>query len=407
MTNHEKDSMNTMKSLYIRLKGLVIFRGLLEDPVMAAFMEMLAGKREPVEERVSRYAAFVSRLFAHTGDLAAYVRDRVLEDDNLYIRAYARGQGADAALEECLREELKVLQSVCRLTAEEVRASLGYDGYLPGWTNGEVDLSSAYEKRMREIGTKGYGLFSRYHMFTVKDGALAPVRWPDPIRLCDLIGYEAERQAVIDNTLALLAGRPAANTLLYGDAGTGKSSTVKAIVNTYRDRGLRLIEIAKNQFRDIPALIGELSGNPLKFILFIDDLSFKEQNDEFNALKAVLEGSVSHRAPNVAIYATSNRRHLVRESFSDRAGDDIHRNETMQELTSLSERFGLSVSFYGPDKELFQRILLGLKERFNVEMDDGQLLREAEEYAFMRGGRSPRVARQFLEYIASRDGAQS
>ena len=201
--------------------------------------------------------------------------------------------------------------------------------------------------------------------------------------------------------MALLRGRPAANALLYGDAGTGKSSTVKAIVNEYRDRGLRLIEIAKNQFRNIPALIEQLSGNPLKFILFIDDLSFAEQNDDFNALKAVLEGSVSHKAPNLAIYATSNRRHLIKESFSDRAGDDVHRNETIQELTSLSERFGLSVSFYGPDKKLYHQIVTGLKEQYGIGMEDAVLLQEADKYAFQRSGRSPRVARQFMEYLVS------
>ena len=396
--------MDILGKLYIRLQGLVIFRNVLNDPVLRALSPLLGDGQGPADIQVGRYAVFVSRLFGETEDLSRYILDRVLEDDNLYVRTYAQGQPVDDALEECLKEELKTMEAVSQLTAREVRSAIQYEGYLPEWKNSPVDFVSAYRERSKGIADTGYGMYSRYHMFTVKDGAVTPAHWPDPIRLSDLVGYEEERQAVIDNTLALLKGRPAANTLLYGDAGTGKSSTVKAIVNEYRHRGLRLIEIAKKQFRDIPALIEELSGNPLRFILFIDDLSFAEENDDFGALKAVLEGSVSHKAPNLVIYATSNRRHLIRETFSDRAGDDVHRNETIQELTSLSDRFGLSVSFYGPDKKLYHQIVTGLKKQYGVAMEDERLLQEADKYAFQRGGRSPRVARQFMEYVVSREG---
>lgn len=234
-------------------------------------------------------------------------------------------------------------------------------------------------------------------MFAFKDGAVVPVLSPDPVRLTDLKGYAREREAVLHNTLALIDGKPAANALLYGDAGTGKSSTVKAIVNELAGRGLRLVEIGRDALSGIPALIDTLAGNPLKFILFIDDLSFKSDSDDFGALKAVLEGSASARPNNLAVYATSNRRHIVRESFSDRAGDDVHRGETIQELASLSERFGLSVNFYTPDRQQYLDIVRALAEQYGVRLDGETLEREAERWALRRGGRSPRIARQFVE----------
>ena len=394
--------MNTLEAINMNLHALVVFRHLLDDPVLKRLSVLLScGEKMPVEQ-VKAYSSFVSALWREGGDLTAYVLSHALEDENIYVRKKAKAEPIDGELEECAEKELQALQAVSQLTAKEVQTSIGYRGYLPGWETSSADFAAAYRERIGRISTTGYGVFAKYHMFTVKDGEIVPAHWPDPIRLSDLIGYEAERQAVVGNTMALLKGRPAANTLLYGDAGTGKSSTVKAIVNEYRDRGLRLVEIAKKQFQDIPAIIERLSGNPLKFILFIDDLSFAEENDAFSALKAVLEGSVSHKAPNLAIYATSNRRHLIRETFSDRAGDDVHRNETIQELTSLSERFGLSVSFYGPDKKLYHQIVTGLKEQYGIGMEDALLMSEADKYAFQRGGRSPRVARQFMEYLVSR-----
>lgn len=395
--------MNTLEKMHLDLHALVIFRNLLDDTVIKRLNALLADGKTPAEQ-VKCYADFTSRLYEEGGDLTQYILARVLEDENIYVRKRARGEVIDDTLAECVKRELKALEAVSRLTAEEVRSSIAYEGYLPAWKTSKLDFTAVYTDRMAHIGTCGYGVFSRYHVFAVRDGAIEPVPRPDPIRLGELVGYDAERKEVVDNTLALLAGKPAANALLYGDAGTGKSSTIKAIVNEYHDRGLRLIEIKKKQFTAIPDIVGALSGNPLNFILFIDDLTFAEETDDFNALKAILEGSVTARTPNLAIYATSNRRHLIRETFSDRAGDDVHRNETMQELCSLSERFGLSVSFFSPDKELYLRIVRGLKNQYGIKMEDAALDSEAEKYAHQRGGCSPRVARQFVEYLVSREG---
>ena len=281
------------------------------------------------------YAAFAEALFAHTCSLTEYVKRRVLEDDNFYIRRCAQGLPIEPELEACLKAELHTLGELAALDSDTVRKSIGYEGYLPACRTEPVDLEAEYRAHLSGLNTRGFGIYAARRMFAVRQGVITPVKNPDGVRLSDLKGYQRQKRAIVDNTLALLNGRPAANVLLYGDAGTGKSSTVKALVNEYADRGLRLVEIGKAQAGDIPAVLDELRVNPLKFILFIDDLSFAQENDDFYSLKAVLEGSASARTGNVAVYATSNRRHLIRERFSEREGDDVHRNETIQELPAL------------------------------------------------------------------------
>lgn len=393
--------MNNLEEMNLRLHSLVIFNKLLSDKVIIKLSDLLSISNKDLLEKVSSYSSFACELFLESDNLTDYILNRVFEDDNIYVSKYMQKQTIDNKLEDNLRNELNILERVSRLTAMEVKANINYNGYLPEWENSNINFVSLYKKRIDNIPTVGYGMFSRHHMFSVKDCIITPVKWPDPIRLFNLEGYEAERKAVIDNTIALLNGKPAANVLLYGDAGTGKSSTIKAIVNDFKDKGLRLIQITKKQFSNIPVIMEELSRNPLKFILFIDDLSFAKDSDDFNALKAILEGSVFLKTPNILIYATSNRRHLVKESFSDRSGDDIHLNETIQELCSLSDRFGLSVNFFKPDRELYLKIVRGLKKQYGVKMDDENLESEAEKYAIHRGGRSPRAARQFIEYLKS------
>ena len=227
------------------------------------------------------------------------------------------------------------------------------------------------------------------------------------MQLSDLIGYELQRTQVIENTRALLAGQKAANVLLYGDAGTGKSATVKAVANAYADEGLRLIELTKEELHLLPKLLDELAANPLKFILFIDDLSFQDNDDNFSALKAVLEGSISARSHNTVIYATSNRRHIVRETFSQRAGDEIHRNDTMQETISLSERFGIRILYDKPNKQLYLDIVKGLADQYGLSMTEDELELEAERFATRRSGRSARAARQFVEQLCAAESTKN
>ena len=239
-------------------------------------------------------------------------------------------------------------------------------------------------------------------MFIFREGSIVPVKSHDTQKLSELYGYDIQRNSVINNTLALLNGKPALNALLYGDAGTGKSSTVKAIVNEYSPLGLRLIEITKEQLRNIPEIVEEISGNPLKFIIFIDDLSFTAGEDSFGALKATLEGSVAANADNMVIYATSNRRHLIKETFSDREGDDVHRNDSLQETLSLSARFGLRVNFSRPDKNAYVAIASELAKSRGIKMSEKDIALKAEQFAISSGnGRSPRTAKQFVEQLLS------
>ena len=235
-------------------------------------------------------------------------------------------------------------------------------------------------------------------MFSIDDtGASLPIASADRITLDKFVGYKEERKKVLANTQAFLCGKPAANILLYGDAGTGKSSTVKAVANNFFEDGLRLIEVRKNQLLLLPKIMGEISGNPLKFIIFIDDLSFNG-DDDFSMLKATLEGSASAKAKNAVIYATSNRRHIVKETFSDRTGDDLHRNDTMQENISLSARFGLTVLFAKPEKKLYLEIIHELAERNGIEVT-AELETAAEAFALSRGYRSARCAEQFIDSL--------
>ena len=389
-----------------RLHGLVVFRSLLDDPVVAKLLDLTdrmeagAPGYGPVCDAVAQFEA---ALFEHTTNWGSYLSAAVLEAETVCVRQAAAGTLAPV-LQTALDSELAFLQALCGLTLDELLAAAGSAtgqaqelAFLPRWETSGIDLPAAYAQRMSEVGKKGYGMFAKHHVFTVENGQLVPVKYPDPQRLSELPGYEKEREKVIANTKALLAGMPANNVLLYGDAGTGKSSAVKAIANEFAPEGLRLVEVKKNQLYQIPDLMDKLAANPLKFILFIDDLSFTANDDNFAALKAILEGSVGGRAKNIAVYATSNRRHLIKETLTDRTGDDIHEADTRQELMSLSARFGLTVTFQRPEKARFENILAELAKQHGIDMPMDQLLVKAEAFAIRAGGRSPRVAKQFIE----------
>ena len=387
-----------MKELKDKLCALCIFRDLLEDEVLDALFSHI---KHP---SVASYAEFVSLLYeANGGDLGEYVKELCLNSENVYVKTVGARKSAPSYMRDAVEAELDVLQEVSALNKETLCAPLKYNGFLPDFTTTKLRLKDIYLHRAENIEKYGYGIYAKHKMFYAdENGCIVPVLHPDKTELCDLVDYEHERQIVIDNTEALLAGKPAANILLTGDAGTGKSSTVKAVANALWAKGLRVVEIRKDQLRSIPKILDELSSNPLKFVLFIDDLSFLSNDDDFNALKAVLEGSVTAKSSNVVIYATSNRRHIIKETFSDREGDDVHRNYTMQELVSLSERFGIHITFSRPNKQIFLNIVHHLAEDNGIEMPTDELDLLAERFALERGGRSARLAKQFIDSILSR-----
>lgn len=393
-----------LKELHIRLNSLAIFRALLSDPVVSALLSYLNVREQDTAVAVSKYAAFVSSLYGtEKRTLAGYIQHIVNNDENAYIRMIGRGAQPWPEMEADVERELEILQAVADLTPADLREGLDWDGYLPMFATKQLNLADSYHERCANIHRFGYGIYAKHIMFYIGEGnRIVPVINPDQTRLSSLIDYKREQQIILDNTVALLEGKPAANILLTGDAGTGKSSTVKAVVNELHDRGLRILEVRKEQLHAIPAILDELNTNPLKFILFIDDLSFQKDDDNFSALKAILEGSVSAKSRNVVIYATSNRRHLVKESFSQRDGDDIHRNDTMQEVISLSERFGIQVTFQKPGKETYLGIVRHLAQEKGVTMDTAELEMLAERFALGRGGRSARAATQFIDGLLAK-----
>lgn len=385
--------------LACELSSLAVFRNVLHLAPMQALLRYLTCNGE-VREKISLFGGFVFSLAEDQNDFSAFLRRAVFEDENMYVKAAARHETASPSLAENARHELQVFTHLSTLTPAQLCANIRYDGFLPQFENHFVDFEKEYQLRLQQIDRYGYGVFSSAAMFYVADGNILPVRRAAQQEIENFVGYEDERRKVFDNTRALCEGRPAANVLLYGDAGTGKSSTVKACVKRFFDQGVRLIELRKDQLLSLSSVMEKVADNPLKFIIFIDDLSFNKNDDSFSMLKAALEGSVATKAPNAVIYATSNRRHIVKESFSDRdSGDDIHRADTTQELMSLSDRFGLTVYFAKPDKQLYLQIVHCLAKKNGLEIEPEFLEQKAEEFALRKGSRSPRAAEQLIHSL--------
>ena len=385
------------KLLAARLRGLSLFRGVLETGPFAALCDLLEAE-DPLNQ-LALLGEVCSGLTPWEGDFCRFLREKVFEDENPIIKAKAAGKTVSEALEANCRKDLYLFSMLSALKPEDLCPE--YEDIRPVFVSEPVDFAAEYEDRLANVAKHGYGIFAGAGMLRLDDaGNIVPVESPDAITLDSFIGYEYERGRVLSNTKALLEGRPAANMLLYGDAGTGKSSTIKAVANALRPEGLRLIELRKDQLLRLSSVMGRIAGNPLKFIIFIDDLSFNKNDSDFSMLKAALEGSASVKADNAVIYATSNRRHIVKESFSDRtAMDDVHINDTMQELMSLSDRFGETVYFQKPNKQLYLQIVTDLARKAGLDLPESELAEKAEAYALRKGSRSARAAEQFVDSL--------
>ena len=374
-----------------------LFSNVTKKPIFSYFEKIVDSDSN--EERVKAYAGFVGEIYGSRLSLSELVKKYVFEDENVYIKSAAHDLTVSESVKYSLESELSAFSEFASLTAADF-ASVIEGVELAPFDSERTDIIPEYRERVKNVGRHGYGIFSSHPMFRLTDsGVIEPILSADKTTVDKFVGYKEEREAVLKNTEAFVEGRPAANTLLCGDAGTGKSSTVKAIANLFFDRGIRLIELRKDQLRLLPEVMGKVSENPLKFIIFIDDLAFNKSDDNFSMLKAALEGSASAKADNAVIYATSNRRHIIKESFADREGsDDVHRNDTMQETLSLSERFGLVVLFSKPNK-LYLEIVHTLAKRFEIEMPVERLDVLAEAFALKKGNRSARCAEQFIESL--------
>lgn len=381
---------------------LILLKKVGQTDCISAFIRALA--TDDADSYTDAYASLLET--EEENDFARRVAREILSDDNLFARrAFEKRLTRD--IREAFRHDLGVLQALVAGTdnlppslAEKIKKGLpkigaGDSGSLFGkdWTSDETlgNIERYFEKN-------GYGIFIGNKAFTFENGKLMPVKNTSDISLADLKDYEDEKRAVEDNIVSFLRGLPYSNMLLYGDKGTGKSSTIHAMLNKYADQGLRAVEIPKDQILEINALKETLCGLPFLFMIFIDDLSLEEHDEKVTSLKASLEGSMNEKSHNVMIVATSNRRHILKENFSDR-DNSVHASDTMEEQLSLSDRFGLTVLFSSTGKATYLSIVRQLAEDKKLDVPQDELFTLAERWAISKGGRSPRRAKQFIDYV--------
>ena len=419
------------RALLIKARGLATLRGVLNSALAQDFLTLLG----LLEERPASgaIAKVFGRLWEGLADederllpdaWQSYLVGRVLDDENSFSLGAERGEIRPSVLAQAGRD-LRTLRQIFALDAAVLLGRVesavpALSGSWVPWTNPEPVEDSQRRAIARKLSAAkdwwacaellaghyarhGAGPFGRHKAFHWREGRLRAVSRPDPVSLDELVAYEREREPLIRNTERFLAGLPAHHALLYGLPGTGKSSTVKAIMNEYADEGLRLVEVRKEDLGGLPQVLEILRGRGPRFVLFVDDLSFEEHEVEYKALKALLEGSVEEPPENVRLYATSNRRNLIRESFSERgdgsAGDDVHARDTMQEKLSLAARFGLRLTFPAPDQERYLEIVAGLAHERGLPVPAEPLRERALLWDRWHAGRSGRTARQFVDEL--------
>ena len=393
--------------LRAQLRGLSAFRSLLDTPMLKDALQLLdAAARRDGEGALAAYDQMFYRLKAEGySGLGTWLWDTLRYTETPY--GYLAGSGrSDPELEEAARRDAETLLQLARLRAEDIRVALKpilTEEYvsvldnLPAW---ETGAPFTFEELAAFYQENGAGLYAKYRAFLWEEGRLVPVADPDCPHPVELLGYDQQRKQVLDNTRLLVEGKPSNNVLLFGDGGTGKSATVKSMLYLPGTENLRLIEIQKENLVGMPRLIRSLAGRRQSFILFIDDLAFDQDDKTYSSLKTILEGGLEKRPLNVAIYATSNRRHLVRQTFSDRAGDEVDAFETISEKTALAERFGLRIPYMTMSKSEYLALIDHLAGLYHVEMNREVLHAKAMEWEIRHAGRTPRVARQFIASLS-------
>ena len=393
--------------LRAQLRGLSAFRSLLDTPMLKDALQLLdAAARRDGEGALAAYDQMFYLLKAEGySGLGTWMWDTLRYTETPYGDLAGSGC-SDPELEGAARRDVDALLQLARLGAEDIRVALKpilTEEYvsvldnLPAWETGAPftfeELSAFYREN-------GAGLYAKYRAFLWEEGRLVPVADPDCPHPVELLGYDQQRKQVLDNTRLLVEGKPSNNVLLFGDGGTGKSATVKSMLYLPGMENLRLIEIQKENLVGMPRLIRSLAGRRQSFILFIDDLAFDQDDKTYSSLKTILEGGLEKRPLNVAIYATSNRRHLVRQTFSDRAGDEVDAFETISEKTALAERFGLRIPYMTMSKSEYLALIDHLAGLYHVEMNREVLHAKAMEWEIRHAGRTPRVARQFIASLS-------
>ena len=426
-------------------KELILYRNLRNEELFRNLTDLMGaceswGEEGPGEQQREELAGILYESIRELIELAercgfsgnlwhCYLADLLVNDENAYslsceMKGNPGGSIREAALHDIqifhgmfrydfgrLMETLKV--PALELVLDYHRDDRGIRMYNRRISAricelaGEMEGSGSPEKMQeilgefyRAFGVGKFGLHKSFRVTHDEEGVhIEPIRNIAHVRFDDLVGYDMAKQKLRDNTDAFVGGRPANNCLLFGDAGTGKSSCIKAMTNEYYDKGLRVIEIYKHQFQDLQAVISQIKNRGYRFVIYMDDLSFEDFEIEYKYLKAVIEGGLEKRPDNVLIYATSNRRHLIREGYADKEDEDMHTGDTVQEKLSLAYRFGVTIYFGKPDKKQFQEIVSVLADRYGIEMPKEELLLKANQWELSHGGLSGRCASQFVDYL--------
>jgi hypothetical protein len=421
-------ALESSRYLQRQAASLLLYQEVLADEIGQAFLQLLKAIAQGTPthfEALQAYGRWFHALATAGKSWEENLLDRLLAAENPFTQQAQQHDFDDLSpsLVAAAKQDLQVLQYLYNCDGEKLGqwVQTAYNLTMPPvvYQNSPTQIPE-YQQSIRETLINasdwgetvptvaayyrqyGTGIFAQYRALRWESGEFQGIPHPDPVTLTDLVGYEFPKQRLIQNTEFLLAGYAALHVILYGSRGSGKSSLVKALANEYGDRGLRLIEVPKADLNDLPAIVNRLWGCPQKFIIFVDDLSFEEDDDAFKALKVVLEGSLHARPQNVVVYATSNRRHLVREFFGDRpkpSSQEIHAWDTQEEKLSFSDRFGLTLTFEPADRDTYLEIVRNLAKQAGLAIATEDLESRALQWATQHNGRSGRTARQFIDFL--------
>ena len=434
--------------MYRITSELLLFSDLGENAILNNLAEIF----RDFKQKTADHPTLIRRIFKEIKrllDLATkygfdknlwqnYLTFLLITNENSFSLTAERVGAGEGSVNHFAKNDCRIFRDLFHFDFSEIESALGIDCFTTlthykAVSKSEKNYYKSVSEKVQSLSAKlaeapnenefftlvtdfyrayGVGMFGLNRAFRIQNLGqgveFLPINNTDKVMLSDMVGYEIQKKALVENTEAFLRGIPANNALLYGDAGTGKSSSVKALINEYYDSGLRMIEIYKYQFRDLSEIIATIKNRNYRFIIFIDDLSFEENELEYKFLKAVIEGGVETRPDNILIYATSNRRHLIKETWNDRNDmefeGELHRSDTMEEKLSLAARFGVTINYSAPNRKLFHDIVKELaKRRPNIQVDEEELLTLANRWEIRHGGISGRTAQQFINYLEGRE----
>ncbi|HAC63151.1 MAG TPA: AAA+ family ATPase [Cyanothece sp. UBA12306] len=415
--------MLSNQSLYSQISSLLLYQSVFKNEIGEAFLNLLDCLSYPEDDHLNldcliAYGELFNALAKQQKSWQDYLIDEILINTNPFseqIQAVPL-KNLPKSLIDAVKHDLSILQKAYHCQPKEIaqwlKETIKKDSVTLAWEldnnqDSFLHKSNDWQEVIEELANyyrqQGTGIFAQYKALKWYDNQLIGINNPDAVQLNEIVGYETQKASLIKNTEILLAGYPALHVLLYGSRGSGKSSLVKGLLNQYSTQALRLIEVSKSQLKHLPFIVDKLRNISQKFIIFVDDLSFEEDDDAFKSLKVVLEGSVTAKAQNVVVYATSNRRHLIKEFFGDRPqlseADEVHAWDTIQEKLSFSDRFGLTLTFEPANQEKYLNIVHHLAQQAGLNLPPEELEFKAKQWATRHNGRSGRTARQFIDFL--------